>query len=168
MSNIPTRYLLDTNVLIEASKRYYAFDLVPAFWDHLVNQAHAGIISSIDKVRNEIDNRNTPLTDWANNQFPRWESTAVENTTEKYRQIIQWSTSHQQYSTKAKDEFANEGKADAWLVAHAISGQYTVVTEEVLNLDIQRKIPIPNVCMEFNVLCIDTFSMLHRLGIKLA
>ena len=61
----------------------------------------------------------------------------------EYRRLIQWSISHKQYNTKAKDEFANEDKADAWLVAHAIDGQYTVVTEEVFNPDIQRKIPIP-------------------------
>lgn len=32
-------YVLDTNVFIEADSRYYAFDLVPAFWDNLVVKA---------------------------------------------------------------------------------------------------------------------------------
>lgn len=32
-------YLLDTNVLIEAKNRYYAFDLAPGFWAW-IGEAH--------------------------------------------------------------------------------------------------------------------------------
>ena len=31
-----TTYLLDANVFIEGSKRYYGFDFCPAFWDWLM------------------------------------------------------------------------------------------------------------------------------------
>ena len=34
------KYLVDTNVLIEAKNRYYAFDIAPGFWKWL-NQEHA-------------------------------------------------------------------------------------------------------------------------------
>ena len=30
-------YLLDSNILIEAHKRYYPFDVVPGFWDVLLD-----------------------------------------------------------------------------------------------------------------------------------
>ncbi len=36
----PPVYLLDANVFITASRRYYAFDLVPTFWSALVANAH--------------------------------------------------------------------------------------------------------------------------------
>ena len=162
-----TKYLLDASVLIEASKRYYAHDLVSTFWDSLADQSQAGIISSIDKVKAEIHNRNTFLIDWANNEFRRWDSTANENTGRMYRKLITWSRLQQQYNEKAKDEFADDGKADAWLVAHASVSQRVVVTEEVFNQDIKKKIPIPNVCMAFNVRYIDTFQMLRELQINL-
>ena len=162
-----TEYLLDTSVLIEASKRYYAHDLVSTFWDSLADQSQAGIISSIDKVKAEIHSKNTFLIDWANNEFRRWDSTANENTEKMYRELIAWSMSQQHYNEKAKDEFADDGKADAWLVAHASVSQRVVVTEEVFNPYIKRKIPIPNVCKTFNVRYIDTFQMLRDLQINL-
>ena len=167
MSDAITKYLLDTSVLIEASKRYYAPDLVATFWDSLAYQSQAGIISSIDKVKAEIHDRNTFLIDWANNEFRRWDSTANENTGRMYRKLITWSRLQQQYNEKVKDEFADDGKADAWLVAHASVSQRVVVTEEVFNSHIQRKIPIPNVCIAFNVRYIDTFQMLRELQINL-
>lgn len=37
-----TVFVLDTNVLVEAHRRYYAFDLVPGFWDALVESARRG------------------------------------------------------------------------------------------------------------------------------
>ena len=106
MSDGVTKYLLDTSVLIQASKRYYAHDLVSTFWDNLVDQSQAEIISSIDKVKAEIDSRNTFLIDWANNKFRQWDSTANENTGRMYRNLITWSRSQQQYNENAKYEFA--------------------------------------------------------------
>ena len=167
MSDGVTKYLLDTSVLIQASKRYYAHDLVSTFWDNLVDQSQAEIISSIDKVKAEIDSRNTFLIDWANNKFRQLDSTANENTGRMYRNLITWSRSQQQYNENAKYEFADDGKADAWLVAHASVNQRVVVTEEVFNPYIKRKIPIPNVYMAFNVRYIDTFQMLRELKVNL-
>ncbi|MHB9112955.1 MAG: DUF4411 family protein, partial [Thermoleophilia bacterium] len=40
-------YLLDANVFIEAANRYYAFDLVPAFWQALIDHATNGELLSI-------------------------------------------------------------------------------------------------------------------------
>lgn len=168
MSNSSTKYLLDTSVLIEASKRYYAFDLAPTFWQHLTVQSQVGTISSIDKVKVEIDKRNKFLINWANNKFKRWESTVTEDTKQNYLKLIQWSVSNQRYSQNAKDQFANADKADAWLVAHALARRYIVVTEEVFNKDIKNNIRIPNICLEFDVQYIDTFQMMRKLGLVLS
>jgi hypothetical protein len=43
-----------------------------------------------------------------------------------------------------------------------------VVTHEVLNVDIKRKVPIPNVCKPFNLRPVDTFVMLRELGVRFA
>lgn len=168
MSSKTTKYLLDASVLIEASKRYYAFDLVSTFWKELTSHARMGDIISIDKVKAEIHDKNKPLYDWASNQFEQWESTANEATEKEYRKLIQWSRLHSQYSETAKAEFASAEKADAWLLAHALAGRYAVVTEEAFNPDIRKRIPIPNACRAFHVPHLDTFQMLRQLGIRLA
>ena len=43
----------------------------------------------------------------------------------------------------------------------------TVVTEEVFSNKVKRNIPIPNVCKEFDVRCLNTFEMLREIGITL-
>ena len=54
---------------IEASKRYYAFDIVPSFWNELVNKAKDGRIFSIDKVKAELNYKNDDLKEWVNDNF---------------------------------------------------------------------------------------------------
>jgi len=44
------RFVLDTNVLVEAHRRYYAFDIAPCFWRVLLKLADRGHIVSIDRV----------------------------------------------------------------------------------------------------------------------
>lgn len=73
-----------------------------------------------------------------------------------------------QYNKHAKEKFAASDKADAWLIAHALANKRVIVTEERLNKDIKRRIPIPNVCKSFKIEYADTFQMLHDLKIKLA
>ncbi len=57
-------YVLDANVFIEAARRYYAFDVAPAFWNGLIHHASEGRIRSIDKIKNELERGNDELADW--------------------------------------------------------------------------------------------------------
>lgn len=165
MNNTTNEYLLDTNVLIQAHKDYYATDLVSTFWTYL---AVSPTINSIDKVKNEIDKKNEFLFNWARNDFKHWESTENKKTAEQYLRLITWSNTHKQFADYAKEEFKSQNKADAWLVAHALATKRVVVTDEKFNIDIKKRIPIPNVCKEFGVRYINTFDMLRELQIKLA
>ena len=67
-------YVLDTNVFVEAARRYYAFDIVPGFWQMLIDQARIGNIISIDRVKSEIDrgDDDDDLKTWANSNFYPW------------------------------------------------------------------------------------------------
>lgn len=56
-------YLLDANVFIEAKNRYYAFDLVPAFWSWM-DAVAAQNVRTITLVRDEIMVKDDPLGDW--------------------------------------------------------------------------------------------------------
>lgn len=48
------RYLLDTNVFVQAKQKHYGLDFCPAFWDWLVIQNRKGKISSVDNVFDEM------------------------------------------------------------------------------------------------------------------
>ena len=60
-------YVLDANVFIEAAKRYYAFDIVPSFWQMLVAHAESGQLLSIDRVKDELLRADLAL--WAEGSF---------------------------------------------------------------------------------------------------
>lgn len=56
--------LLDANVFIEAKNRYYGFDLVPAFWTWLEEQAETGEIASTDMIYDELKDGGDDLANW--------------------------------------------------------------------------------------------------------
>ncbi|HHY35074.1 MAG TPA: DUF4411 family protein [Firmicutes bacterium] len=160
-------YVLDANVFIEAAERYYAFDLVPAFWNVLVEQAAKGRVLSIDRVRQEITRCNNSLADWANKEFQNWFARSDEQRVIRaYQDIMTWVYHQNQFFDSAKYEFASG--ADGWLVAYGKAHGHVVVTHEQFRRDIRRRIPIPNVCVAFGVPFVDTFTMLRQLGVKLA
>jgi hypothetical protein len=41
-----------------------------------------------------------------------------------------------------------------------------VVTNEVSAPDAKRKVPLPDLCQQFNIRCINTFDMLRELGVR--
>jgi hypothetical protein len=53
--------------------------------------------------------------------------------------------------------------ADTWILAFALATDLTVVTHEVFDPNIKKRIPIPNVCLAFDIDYCDTFEMLRRL-----
>lgn len=104
-----TKYLLDTNVFIEAARRYYAFDLVPAFWNMLIYLAENGQIESIDRVRDELLRGSDDLAAWVGNDFSNaFSSTVDESVIENYRSVIAWVQNENQYHDLAKRQFAEE------------------------------------------------------------
>lgn len=161
-------YLLDTNVFIEAARRYYAFDIAPAFWQSLIDLAADGRVVSIDRVKAEIDRGKDDLTTWVNSNFHEtFATTSDPDVLTVYRDIITWAQAQTQFTDAAKAEFALANNADAWVVAYAAAKSCIVVTHEQLDPNVRRKIPIPNACQAFNVSYVDTFQMLRALGVRL-
>lgn len=163
----PPAYVLDADVFIEAARRYYAFDIAPGFWQALIRHADNGRVMSIDRVKDEIDRGRDELKEWANDSFhDRFASTGSEDVIDAYRRVIAWVQGQSQFTGAAKAEFAKG--ADGWLIAYAIAKGYVVVTHEQIDPNIRRKVPIPNVCEQFNVRYVDTFEMLRDLGVRLS
>ncbi|GBR76664.1 protein DUF4411 [Candidatus Termititenax persephonae] len=156
-----TKYLIDTNILIEAHRRYYAFDICSGFWDFITIQYKNNTIRSIDKVRNELKTGDN-LDIWVTNNLPKdfFCSTEDIKVAEKYSQIIR-KIEAQHYNPNAKAIFADN--ADSWLIAYALAHDFTIVTMEVLEPNIKKSVKIPNVCKDFNIQYINTYDLLRNL-----
>ena len=164
MSNKPS-YVLDANVFIEAARRYYAFDLAPKFWDSLLHHAANGRIQSIDRIGKELKRGKDELARWVANHFDHaFVSTDETDVVGVYTKIMNWVVKEKQFLDTAKADFANG--ADGWLLAYAKVKSCVVVTHEAMALDARHKVPIPNVCLAFNVPFVDTFEMLRTLGVR--
>jgi hypothetical protein len=163
MSIVSPKYLIDTNVLIEAWGKYYAFDIVPGFWEWLVQQHHRGNVCSIDKVRGEIKKPARPrvsLHSWSRS-LPKtfFKSTRQRDVQREYSQVMAWVGTGG-YKPWRIAEFANG--ADGFLVAFAKAKGMTLVT-----LESERepeKVKLPVVCRAFNVEYWNTFRLLRELG----
>jgi hypothetical protein len=167
--DLPTVYVLDSDIFMTPAASYYAFDLVPRFWDVLVEEAQKGRIRSIDRVKDEIEKGRDKLAEWAKNHFQDFfYSTQSQDVLRQYQSLINWAKNQRQFSEAAKREFANSGNADAWLVAYAKVNGFTVVTFEKYEAGARRRIKIPNVCEAFGVAWVDLFEMLRALRVKLS
>ncbi len=158
-------YALDANVFIGAHQAYYGFDLCPGFWRALVRQHHARRIFSVDKIKTELIGTNDRLKEWVRrspNTF--FKGTADKRVIEAYGEMVNWVQGQPQFTVEAKAEFATV--ADGWIIAFAKVNGSIVVTHEEYAPDVRRKVPIPNVCIEFNVDYCNTFEMLKNLNVQ--
>ena len=158
-------FLLDANVFIQAFQRHYPFDVCRGFWDCLVALSEQGKLTSIDRVLDELHGYDDDLRQWANDApaslFSPSNETAVAAV---YRQVMESVNGNPQYFDYAKRDF--ERGADGWLVAYASVHGLTIVTHEVDNPEVRKRVPIPNVCRQFDIPYIDTFEMLRRLDVR--
>ena len=171
--NANRRYVLDANVFIEAHQKHYSFDICPGFWKALVAQ-HAGRrVVSIDRVHDELTAIDPELTeaddvlkDWAENTAPKefFKQTKDQAVIDMFADMVRWVNSVPQFRPAAKTEFLTA--ADGWVIAYAKVNGLTVVTHEVLAPDAKKKVPMPNVGLEFGVVCVNTFEMLKDLRVK--
>lgn len=164
--------MLDASVFIGAHRTYYSMDLCPGFWDCLLQEFHSGILLSIDNVRDELldiniseDVKPDALYKWTK-AAPRslFVPSSEQPVVDAYKDIMAWVYGHPQFLQDAKGRFAS--KADGWLVAYAQVHAITLVTQEVYDPRIRKKVPIPNVCRQFNVPYLNTFEMLRQLGVR--
>ncbi len=94
-----TRYLIDTNVLIEAKNRYYGFDFCPAFWSWLECQTQLDKVFSIEKVADEILKGEDELSKWVKAQGDKFFLTTDDATVPWLKKLSKWASS-QNYENK--------------------------------------------------------------------
>lgn len=164
-------YCLDTNVYIEAHRRYYAFDIAPGFWDAFSEWAKQGIICSPIPVYDEIVTSKDQLAHWAKKNFAALIVSVDEATATAYGDIANLV---QRYYEPQHVQVCLNG-ADPWVVAYAKAHNLVVVTMEIAkNEQINKKtnliageIKIPNLCRRFGVKFINTFGLLRAMKLTL-
>jgi len=153
-------YLLDSDVMMEARKRYYGFDICPGFWHWIEREHQKGTLLSIEKVKEEIGQGRDALVTWANNRPDTFFAATDDQTRAAFGTVSEWATT-QNYTDRAVGEFLS--KADFYLVAHALAHSLTLVTHEIAGNTV-KKVKIPNACAALGVDVLDPFEMLRREG----
>jgi hypothetical protein len=164
--NKARRYLVDSSIFINAVRTYYAFDLAPKFWTLLETHIQDGRVISIDKVKAELMDGDDELSRWAETRSHMFHPTKNNEILAHYGFLQRWAHQSSQYNSAAKAEFAADRNADPWLVAWSMESKDVLVTfESQTNKDIQKRIPIPNVCRAFGVEFSQLFQMMRELKI---
>lgn len=157
-------FLVDTNIFVDAHRRYYGFDIVPSFWDFLDQQFSAGSLVSIRPVLDELKKGDDALTDWAKNR-PDFFKDLDDATVEKMVELADWANQQVRQgdlTQAAVDEFLSV--TDYFLVAFAAAHDLVVLTHEQPSPGAKKRVLIPNVCKIFGVAYADTFEMMRSLG----
>jgi len=163
----PKKYLLDANIFIEAQHRYYPMDVVPGFWDALLEHHENKRVFSIDKIKDEIANHANDLSRWATKTAPPslFKGTADKKVVDCFGKLMEWVEKQAQLTDAAKEQFAN--CADGWLIAYAKINGLVVVTHEESRRGAKKSVKIPDICDAFDVESTNTFEMLRELGVQL-
>lgn len=160
------KYLLDSNVFIQAHRMYYPFDVVPGFWRKLIELTDREIIISIDKVKKELlYNPKEPdeLGKWCIDNLHDDFFANSEDCVTDYGEIVNWVNSNPQYNQNAKNEFMNTDLADPWLIAYAKKYDCILVTYEISAPEMKKRVKIPEPCRHFGINCITPIEMFREL-----
>ena len=157
-------YVLDTNVLIQAKNRYYAFDIAPGFWAWLDRTHEQGLACSIEAVRDELLAGDDELTAWARQHHDFFRA-IDQGTTRHFTPLTEWAHSRS-FTQAAIDKFVGNN-ADYQLVAYAKEHEHVLVPHERSAPNAIKVILIPDACLGLGVEFTDTFEMLRETGARL-
>lgn len=153
-------YLLDTNIFIDAKNRYYHPKVCPGFWDWLVQANAAGTVFSIERVYSELtEDSKDELAAWAIEHAESFFLPVDEDAIPSLGSLAAWANAHQRYSAAAKATFLDS--ADYYLVAQALAGGHTVVTNE-RSADSIHRVKVPDACIAHKVKCMSPWELLRK------
>lgn len=151
-------YLLDTNVFIEATRSYYAFDICPGFWDWIEGGHRDGSIKSIDKVKSELIDYGDELAAWARRHGDDFFLVQDAPAAAAMRTVSSWVQAAPHRDAGKREFLAG---ADPFLIAYASAHGHTVVTQELLVPNELRRVKIPVVCEALTIPWARTFEVLR-------
>lgn len=160
-------YLLDSNFFIQAHRETYPLDIAFSFWHKLKELAYEGKLISIDKVKNELYDKNDALEDWCKANLPKDFFKSTSDVMHAYSQVSAWAISKNNfYMAKALNEFLDADEADAFIVAYALADKNNkiIVTQEISQPNRKNKMKIPDACIALDINFVNTMEMFRQLG----
>jgi hypothetical protein len=146
------KYIVDANVFIQGKNFHYDFAFCMGFWDWIEAGHKAGVIFSIQKVRDELmqGKKGDLGREWASNMPDTFflEDVADVAVMKAYGDAMNWAAADTHYNAAAKATFADAKRADAFLLAYARAYGHEIVTQEKSNPDKRREIPIPDAAIK--------------------
>ena len=159
-------FIIDSNFFIEAHRKSYPLDIAFSFWSKVKQLADEGKIISIDKVKNELFDKNDALEEWCRINLPENFFKDSSGVMASYGLISQWANSKSShYTPSALNEFLDGNEADAFLVAYTLhdSTNRILVTHEISQPESKKKVKIPEACIALNVTFLNVMDMFRYL-----
>jgi Domain of unknown function (DUF4411) len=157
-------YLLDSDVFIQAKNRHYGFDIVPAWWDWLMQAHQAGRVFTVGACRDEVVAGADELATWMTAQPASFVLQPQGSDRPSLQRVSQWAVDSTQYDQGAAAQFLAAG--DYFLVSQALSLGYTVVTHEEPAPLGKKRIKIPDACNAAGVPWMPPWRMLRDEGAR--
>lgn len=166
-----TKYLIDSDVFIQAKNLFYRFDFCMPFWEWIADAHNADLVFTIKKVKNEVisGDPDDPARIWMESVPDGFvlDDTDDPEVMKQYAHSIQWATGKSKhYTSLAIKDFADHKKADAFLVAAAKRHGFTIVTQEEENAASKKRIPLPDAAHAVGVKTIHVYDMLSKHSTK--
>ncbi len=149
------RYSIDTSALLEAWRRQYPPDVIPALWDGLDNLIRSGDLKATEEVLHELERKDDDVFQWARSRralFVEIDApiqTAVQAILRDHRKLL--------------DTRKSRSGADSFVIALAQLNNATVVTNERMTGSADRP-NIPDVCGALRIRCINILGLIREQG----
>ncbi len=160
-------YVVDSNFFIEAHRTTYPLDIATGFWNKVKELAHTGRIVSVDKVKQELYDKNDELEEWCRANLPQNFFKSTAEVMSQYAHVAAWASNRiPEYLPKALNEFLDADEADAFLVAYALADNSNriIVTQEIGSPLKINRVKIPDVCDDLEVRYMKTLEMFRAMG----
>lgn len=161
---LPSIYLLDANILINANNKYYALDMVPEFWEWVLYTANAGRIKMPLETFEEVrGGKKDPLSEW----MGRTEVEEALILGEQFQSGILNDVISTGYAPDLTDTEIEQIACDPFLVAYGLlDPQNRIVVSDEFRAPSKRRAnrKVPDVCSVVGVRCCNTFTMIRELG----
>ena len=162
------KYIIDSNCFVTPHRSFCPTDVGISFWNKIQTLAKQGKIYSLDKVKEELYSNSDDLKKWLeatiNDRF--FIEFTQAHSIHKLATIIQWASTNEFYTERAKRKFLNMEKADIYLASFASVNpeEWTIVSMERSAPNSPGEIKLPDVCTQYNVRCIQLEDMFREIG----
>ena len=160
-------YVIDSNFFIQAHRDTYPLNVAFSFWNKVKQLAVEGKIISIDKVKDEIYDKNDALETWCIENLPEDFFKDTSGIMNEYIQVTGQTVSRaSHYLPAAINEFLASDEADAFIIAYVLADKSnrTLVTQEVSEPNRKSKIKIPEPWNALGIRYIKVMEMFRELG----